>query len=152
MVRKPVTSKNARNRLKSQTHNQRVTPGVCRTERTLTNSPCRRRNWLSKSVHATSGDVQSQTSPKPLARLLRPWNSNQWKTDMESASCLPTGRIWPLTLIRSFASGRIIPVGKLGTTNPSNAGHLYSANNPLCITNTQPAERRVLLCRKYPKR
>ena len=37
------------------------------------------------------------------------------------------------------------PTGKLTTTNRSNAGHLSTPNNPLYITNTEPAERRVLL-------
>jgi hypothetical protein len=47
-------------------------------------------------------------------------------------------------LNRSFASRPITRIGKLTTTNASNAGHLCAANNPLCITNTQPAGRRVL--------
>jgi hypothetical protein len=117
---------------------------VLSTNATLTKSPCRRRNWLLRSVQETSGDVQSQTFPKSLARQLKPWKSDQQKTDTESASFSQTEPTSNSMLTRSFASSPIIPISKPEITNPSNAGHLCSANNPLRITNTEPAERRVL--------
>jgi hypothetical protein len=48
--------------------------------------------------------------------------------------------------IRSSASSPITLTGKPEITNPLNAGPLCSANKQLCFTNTEPAERRVLLC------
>jgi hypothetical protein len=110
------------------------------TNAPLTLSPTRQAIWLRpRLLHVPARDASQTHSPLSGARSWNESKSQQWTTIAPLGLCSKTEPISGSTLSRSFASLPIFPIGKLTTTNASNAGHLSALNNPLCVTNHKPA-------------
>jgi hypothetical protein len=123
-------------------------PGAFDTERALTTNHLHEKgeSWLPK-VYVPAPNGNQTPSQLSEARSSNESKSQQWTTIAQSELCSKTELISGSMLSRSFASLPIFPIGKLTTTNASNAGQLSVPNNQLSITNTEPAERRVLFLR-----
>jgi hypothetical protein len=96
----------------------------------LTKAPDKRRQWLRVSLHVPARDANQTRSLLSVARSLKESKSRPWTMTAQSESFSKTEPISDSMLSRSFASLPIFPIGKLTTTNASNAGHLCTANKP----------------------
>lgn len=100
--------------------------------------------WLTASVPPARNANQTR-SLLSEARLSNELKSQQTTTTLQSGLCSKTEPISVSILSRSFGSHRIFPIGKLTTTNRSNAGHLSVPNNTFSNITPKPAEKRVYL-------